>query len=118
MQYFSTFAAMLAVAPAVVLSSVTFAIYLGADQPGDCTGEELGKVTQSIDGTGGPEAFENAACIQVESPDACCTAVLYQHSNCTRVVGSLDGEIKASVLQVDFGCVQVSCGNVSATGSR
>jgi len=81
MQYFSTFAAMLAVAPAVVLSSVTFAIYLGADQPGDCTGEELGKVTQSIDGTGGPEAFENAACIQVESPDACCTAVLYQHSN-------------------------------------
>ncbi|KAK0252107.1 hypothetical protein LTR91_003017 [Friedmanniomyces endolithicus] len=116
MRYFSIITALLAAAPAIVVGSVTFDIYLGADQPGDCTGEEFGKVTQSANGVGGPEAFENAACIQVESPDACCTAVLYQHSNCTQIVGSLDGEIRASVLQVDFGCVQVSCGNVSATG--
>ena len=80
MQFVHILASSIATAPLMVLGTVTFDVYLGADQPGECTGENLGYVTQA-DGTGGPNTFINAACILVETADACCSAMLFRRSN-------------------------------------
>ncbi|KAK5707582.1 hypothetical protein LTR97_000119 [Elasticomyces elasticus] len=96
--------------PLSSLGSVTFDVYLGAGQPSRCTGEELGEVTQGP-GNGEPHVFINAGCILVESPDDCCTAVMYRYRNCTHWVGSLEGGHQGDSVQVNFACVQVLCGN-------
>lgn len=90
-------------------------LYIGADQPGECTGEKLFSVGQNGVGTGDCTEAVNGACAIVTDLDEAfsgdCEINLYTDESCSAVflAGTLDCNEVGDVEQVNYSYWRMTC---------
>jgi hypothetical protein len=98
-------------------TSPTFDIYVANDQPGECTGEFLGSMSQPCGTYWNTNQFINGGClIEAGSGESCCTIKLFSDLNCTQEVVCVPSGDPGQVIEVDFSCAKMGCLNGTKCG--